>query len=68
MDAYHRRLCFQEIAALEGIDTCRRTLVEAFKKERYFRRVATEKPLLTDAHKKARLEWAQLHVNWEIWQ
>ena len=51
IDAYHRRLPFQEIAILEGIDTCRRTLIKAFKKERFFRRVATEKPLLIDVHK-----------------
>ena len=48
---------------MEEIKACRRTLITAFKKEQYYRRVATEKPLLTEAHKQARLAWALLHRN-----
>lgn len=64
INGYHRRLCFLEITELEGIQACKRTLVAAFKKERYFRRVATEKPLLTERHQYDRLQWALIHVNW----
>jgi transposase len=52
LNAYHRRLTYEEIADLEGIRAYRRTLTLALEKELYFRRVATEKPLLTDAYKK----------------
>ena len=68
IDGYYRRLCLLEVAQLENIDTYRRTLVEAFKKECFFRRVATEKPLLTEAHKQVRLLWAYTHVSWTLWQ
>lgn len=57
-----------EVAALEEISACRRTLQKAFEKERYFRRVATEKPLLTQKHMRDRLEWAYLHKDWNDWQ
>ena len=68
IDGYHRRLSYPEIAALEGLQACRRTLTAAFEKERYFRRVATEKPLLTEKHMRDRLEWARIHVHWNDWQ
>ena len=64
IDAYHRRMIYEEIAELEGIQACRRTLNATFEKEQYHRRVATEKPLLTKAHKQARLAWALVHHNW----
>ena len=32
---------------LEGVSACKRSLYKAFKKEGYFQRVATEKPLIT---------------------
>jgi methylphosphotriester-DNA--protein-cysteine methyltransferase len=63
-NAFHRRLSYEEIAQLEGIRACRRTLTAAFEKEQYHRRVAVEKPLLTEAHKRARLQWAYDHLNW----
>src|SRR5689334_18843245 len=44
-NACHRRLSYEEIAQLEGIRACRRTLTAAFEKEQYHRRVAVEKPL-----------------------
>ena len=55
LDAHHRRLLYEEIADLEGIRACRPSLTIAFGKGLYRRRIATEKPLLTDAHIKARL-------------
>lgn len=69
LDAFHRRMPYEEIAQIEGIQACRRTLIKAFEKEQYHRRVATEKPLLTDAHKQARLQWAYTHLNWtdDMW-
>lgn len=68
-DAYHRRMTYLQIAHLEGIMAGRKALGAAFKKESYGRRVATTKPLLTDLHKKARLAWAEEHLNWtaEMW-
>ncbi|KAF1941714.1 hypothetical protein EJ02DRAFT_303447, partial [Clathrospora elynae] len=68
IDGYHRRLCYLQVAELEGIQACQRTLAKAFEKERYFRRIATEKPLLTEQHQKDRLEWAHVHVHWNDWQ
>ena len=67
INAYHRRMIYEEIAELEGIQACRRTLKAAFEKEQYHRRVATEKPLLTEAHKQARLAWALVHRDWPPW-
>jgi hypothetical protein len=62
-------MTYEEIAELEEITACRCTLIAAFEKEQYHRRVATEKPLLTEAHKQARLAWAYLYRNWisEMW-
>jgi transposase len=39
-------------------------LVKAFEKEMYHRRVATEKPWLSQKHKDDRLAWAEEHVGW----
>jgi hypothetical protein len=64
INAFHRRLPLEEIAQMEGIEACRRTLITAFEKEQYHRCVVTEKPLLTEAYKQARLAWALLHRNW----
>ena len=47
-NSYYRRLNLLYIAELDNISACRRTLSATFKKERYFRRVATERPLLTE--------------------
>jgi len=56
-------MLLEEVAELEGVQACRCTLVTAFEKEQYHRRVATEKPLLTEAHKQHRLAWALVHRN-----
>ena len=56
------------VAELEGITACQRTLNRAFERERYFRRVATEKPFLTEKYRDDRLKWARLYVNWNEWQ
>jgi transposase len=37
-----------------------------FERERYHRRVATKKPLLTEEHRKARLEWAEKYKDWRF--
>jgi hypothetical protein len=60
---------FEEIASLEGISACKRSLYKAFEKEGYFRRLATEKPLITPEQREARLKWAYSHLNWtpEMW-
>ena len=69
LDAAHRRMTFQEIAWVEGVQASRKALVAAFKMESYCRRVATSKPLLTEAQKQARLAWAIEHLSWtpELW-
>ncbi|OCK72904.1 hypothetical protein K432DRAFT_314386, partial [Lepidopterella palustris CBS 459.81] len=56
INSYHRRLSFLEIADLKNIRVYKRTLITVFEKERYFRRVATEKLLITDKHRRYRLE------------
>ena len=68
-DRWHRQKPFEEIAFLEGISACKRSLLKAFEKEGYFRRVATEKPLITPEQREARLKWAYSHLEWtpEMW-
>ena len=70
LDAFHRRLLYEEIAQLEGIQACKRSLITAFEREQYHCRVAAEKPLLTQAHMDARLHWAQLYKHWDeaMWE
>ena len=60
---------FGQIAAKLGIKVDTRTLTKAFNKEGYYRRVATEKPLLTPKHIQDRLWWAATCLSWpqEIW-
>jgi len=55
-NAEQRRKTREEIAHELGINVCRRTLIKAFEKELYHRRKATLKPLLTEEHKKERLQ------------
>lgn len=64
LDAVHRRMPYERIAQLEGVQAGRKALMAAFKKESYGRRVATAKPLLTQAQKQARLAWAIEHLHW----
>ncbi len=59
--AFHRRMTYEEIAAIECISACRRTLFKTFERENHHRKVAAEKPLLTQAHREARLRWAYKH-------
>ena len=63
-NAYYRRMTFEEIAHLEGIQACRRTLVKAFVLEGYHRCKAAKKPFLTPKHINHRLKWAKYHRNW----
>jgi hypothetical protein len=44
LDVAHRRLTHEQVAQLEGISACRRTLAKAFKKEQYHQVIATEEP------------------------
>jgi len=55
LDRIHQKKPLKEIAFLEGITTCKRSLYKAFEKEGYFRRITTEKPLLTRKQRDARL-------------
>ena len=69
LDRFHWRKPFEEIAFLEGVSACKRSLYKAFEKEGYFRRIATEKPLITPKHREARLKWAYSYLEWspEMW-
>lgn len=62
----NRRLPLSEIARIEGLHLSERTLRRGLAKERYYRRIARQKPWLTEAHKAARLEWAREHVTWTL--
>jgi len=46
------------------IYVCRKTVINALKKENYFSFVAAHKPYLSLAHRKERLKWAKNHVTW----
>ena len=63
IDAFHRRLRLDQVALLEGLHYDVRTIQRALQREGYVRRRARKKPWLTEAHKAARLQWAQAHVN-----
>ncbi|PSN59239.1 hypothetical protein BS50DRAFT_260293 [Corynespora cassiicola Philippines] len=65
LDANHRRMKYEDIARLEGVQAGRKALVAAFKMESYGRRVATSKPLLTELQKQVRLTWATEHLSWK---
>jgi hypothetical protein len=65
-DAAHRRMTYEAIAQLEGVQAGRKALAAAFKMESYGRRVATAKPLLTKAQQQARLAWAIEHLSWKL--
>jgi hypothetical protein len=65
LDAAHRRMTYKETARLEGVQAGRKALRAAFKMESYGRRVATAKPLLTEAQKQMRLVWATEHLSWK---
>jgi hypothetical protein len=65
LDAAHRRMPYKEIARLENVQAGRKALMAAFKLESYGRRVATAKPLLTEAQKQVRLAWATEHLSWK---
>jgi len=49
LDATHRQITYKEIARLEDVQAGQKALMAAFKIESYGRRVATLKPLLTEA-------------------
>ncbi|KAF2458977.1 hypothetical protein BDY21DRAFT_198224 [Lineolata rhizophorae] len=54
-NASYRRYSLSEVAQDCRISACARVLAKAFEKERYFRRVAAKKPLLTEQHKRTGL-------------
>ncbi|PVH90509.1 hypothetical protein DM02DRAFT_547659 [Periconia macrospinosa] len=55
---------YAQLAAELGIHADPRTIRRVFKSERYYRRVATEKPWLGEIHKQKRLFWSNLAVTW----
>ncbi|PVH91873.1 hypothetical protein DM02DRAFT_311549 [Periconia macrospinosa] len=63
-NAEQRRKPWTQIAAELGVKADPRTIYKVFESERYYRRVATEKPFLTDVHKQNRLYWSDLAVTW----
>ena len=64
LNAEHRRKSFEEIAFLENLDLDHRTIRAAFEKEKYFRRIAAEKPLINEHTRILRLQWAYEHRWW----
>lgn len=62
----HRRMPLFRIAELEGLNYCPQTIVKAFAKEGYYRRIAREKPVLTDKHIADRLAFAKQYIDWDI--
>jgi hypothetical protein len=58
-------MTYKEIARLEKMETGRKALVATFKIKSYGRRVATSKPLLTEAQKQIHLAWAIEHLSWK---
>jgi transposase len=65
LHAAHRRMKYEDIARLEGVQAGRKALLTAFRMESYGHRVATAKPLLTEAQKQVRLAWATEHLSWK---
>ena len=53
-----------QIATLENLAFDIRTIRKALAKAGYSRYKARKKPLLTEAHKAARLAWARAHIGW----
>ena len=53
LDRFHQKKPFEEIVFLEGVSAYKQSLYKAFKKEGYFRRIATEKPLITPKQQEA---------------
>lgn len=60
----NRRLPLDRLANLEDLHYDIRTLRRALRQEGYSRRIARAKPLLTEAHKLRRLQWATNHLDW----
>ncbi|PVH90193.1 hypothetical protein DM02DRAFT_734687 [Periconia macrospinosa] len=55
-----------QVAAELGIHADKRTINSAFNKDQYYRRVATQKPWLSEEHIQKRLFWSNLAVTWPI--
>jgi transposase-like protein len=56
----------REIAHELDINVDQRTLTKAFRQEGYHRRIATEKPLLTEKHIDDRRWWVETCQNWPL--
>lgn len=68
--AKNRRTPWKDIPGILGWNCSVYAIETAFKHEGFTRRTALKKPVLTEAHKKARLAWAEEHINWtwDQWQ
>jgi hypothetical protein len=68
--AKNRRTPWKDIPAIIGWNCHVYAIETAFKAEGFARRTALKKPVLTEAHKQARLAWALEYINWtwEQWQ
>ena len=64
INEFHRRLPLEDVALLEMVKGCRRTLIDAFRKEGYYRRIARCKLLLTKKYKDDRLAFAEKYKDW----
>ena len=62
--AQARQLAYMDIPPKLDWSVCGETVRKALQKEDFNRRIARQKPLLTDANKTTRLAWARKHFNW----
>jgi hypothetical protein len=61
--AKNRRTPWKDIPTIIGWNYHVYTIKTAFKAKGFARRTALKKPVLTEAHKQARLAWALEHIN-----
>jgi hypothetical protein len=66
----NRRTSWKDIPRILGWNCFVYAIETAFKRKGFSRRIALKKPLLTDAYKRARLDWAEAHKHWtwEDWK
>ena len=64
--SHNRRLPFASLANLVGIRVSRDTIRQALQEDGFNRRVARQKPFLTDQAKQRRYNFALLHAHWGV--
>jgi hypothetical protein len=62
--AKNRRTPWKDIPEILGFNCHVYAIETAFKLEGFARRTALKKPVLTQAHKAVRLQWALQHIHW----